>query len=135
MISEKPFSIFRVPRFRKSLLSASGFFYVGGCVFLRNLSAKLHGVTSQHYTVAILLNAMRTSHSIFRSCSSDRTRNRVPRPYVTKVDLQLRMFRFKPYSRVDACISPMIMYKGFRYRGHISSYGMGQICSYFVLSV
>jgi hypothetical protein len=108
-------------------------FYGGGCVFLRNLSAKLHGVTSQNYIVAILPNAMRTSHSIFGSCSSVRTRNRVPRLYVTKVDLQLRMFRFKPYSRVVAYISPVLMDRRFRYSGQISSYGMRQICSYFVL--
>jgi len=110
-------------------------FYGGDCVFLRNLSVKLHGVTSQNYIVAILLNAMRTSHSIFRLCSSVRTRNRIPRPYVTKVDLQLRMFRFKPYSRVVAYIFPVLMDRRFRYSGQISSYGLRQICSYFLLSI
>jgi hypothetical protein len=110
-------------------------FYGGGCVFLRNLSAKLHGVTSQNYIVTILLNAMRTPHSIFRSWSSVRTRNRVPRLYVTKVDLQLRMFRLKPYSWVFSYISPVLMDRRFCYSGQISSFGMRQICSYFVLSV
>jgi len=139
-------TVFKIPWFQRNLSPSSGWHRFGStcCLHqdfflrwrlyvLRNLSAKLHGVTSQNYIVALLFNAMRTSHSIFRSCSSVRTRNRVPRPYVT--NLYLCMFRFKPYSRVVAYISPVLMDRIFRYCGQISSYGMRQICSYFVLSV
>jgi len=45
------------------------------------------------------------------------------------------VYRFKPYSRVVAYISPVLMDRRFRYSGQISSYGMRQICSYFVHSV
>lgn len=95
--------------------------------YLLNYTASLPRITqSQYYSTPC------EPHIPFRSSSSVRTRNRVHRLHVTKVDLQLLMFRFKPYSRVVAYISLVLMDRRFRYSGQISSYGMRQICSYFV---